>query len=72
MVQHHDCALRGRQRGQGAGDRFAGEVTLGLRRGPGAGIGGRIGEIGEIGVPAASDLIEGPPGDDLIEPGRER
>ena len=72
MVQHHDCALGKRQRGQGAGDRFTGDVTLGLRGGPGTGIGDRVEEIGGIGVPPASDLIEGPPGDDLIEPGRER
>src|SRR5690242_7708433 len=72
VMQHHDCALGERQRGQGPGDRFTGEVTFGLRGGPGTGIGDRIGEIGEIGAPATSDLIEGPPGDDLIEPGRER
>ena len=42
VVQYHDCALGERQRGQGAGDRFTREVTLGLHCGPGAGIGDGI------------------------------
>ena len=55
VVQHHDCALGERQRGQGACDRFAGEVAFGLRGGPGTGIGDWI--VGSVGSAARPRVI---------------
>ena len=48
MVQDHHRALGERQRGQGVGNRAGSEVALGLRRGPGAGVGCLLQEVREV------------------------
>jgi len=71
VVQDHDRALRERQCGQSVGNRVHGQVPLGLRGGPGDGIGDFIEEIRQFSGPAAGDLVQRTPGDDPVQPGNE-
>ena len=72
VVQDHDRTLRERQCGQSVGNRVHGQVPLGLRGRPGDGIGDVIEEIRQFSGPATGDLVQRTPGDDPVEPGRER